>query len=212
MPQSHRAHPPRLTQPSLIRRERARAPQGNGPHFGGSVGGANLNFFWSAGQILTTDQRESANHFVMTQTEVIHAYRHLWRAGLRAVCYSYPARTHLRNLLRRAFRAKDAQRDERAIKRTIWFLKNAAREVGIEHKIVKNILMVHYWKDFVAHQERPSWQQIVSGSIPKKSYVPPPHPFSGCLLMHGCGRDTDGGSGLWSRTQRISTMRRLSIC
>lgn len=119
----------------------------------------------------------------MTSAEVIHAYRRLFRAGLRAVCYSYPARTSLRNLLRRAFRAKDAQLDERAIKRTIWFLNNAAREVGIEHRVVKNILMVSYWKDTVATQERPSWLKIVNGTASKKPYVPP-MPCFAQLLYH----------------------------
>lgn len=120
----------------------------------------------------TTNQHENRS-IVMTQTNVIHAYRHLFRAGLQAVCYSYPARTSLRDLLRRAFRDKDAQLDERAIKRTIWFLKNAARELGIEHKIVKNMLMVQYWKQHVAKLERPTWSQIVSGTTTKKTYMRP---------------------------------------
>lgn len=113
----------------------------------------------------------------MTQTtKVIHAYRHLFRAGLKAVCYSYPARTSLRDLLRRAFRDKNARLDERAVKRTIWFLTAAARELGIEHKIVKNILMVQYWKRKVATLNQPPWTQIVMGSLPKKKYVRPPPP------------------------------------
>lgn len=105
----------------------------------------------------------------MTQTKVIHAYRHLLRTGLQAVCYSYPARNSLRDLLRGAFRDKDAQLDERAIKRTIWFLKNAARELGIEHRIVKNLLMVQYWKQNVAKLDRASWSHIVSGNTSKKT-------------------------------------------
>lgn len=105
----------------------------------------------------------------MTQTEVIHAYRHLYRAGLKAVCYSYPARYCVRDLLRGAFRSKDAQFDERAIKRTLWFVKAAARELGMEHKLVKNMLMVHYWRQQVGAKEQLPWSQIVKGSGPKKT-------------------------------------------
>lgn len=107
----------------------------------------------------------------MSQTEVIHAYRHLFRAGLKAVCYSFPARYCVRDLLRGAFRSKDAQFDERAIRRTLWFVKAAGRELGMEHKLVKNMLMVHYWRQQVGAKERVPWSQIVKETGPKKKYV-----------------------------------------
>lgn len=109
----------------------------------------------------------------MATTEVIHAYRHLYTAGLRAVQYSYPARTGVRDLIRRAFRAKPAQQlDERAVKRTIWFLKNAAREAGIEHRVVKHMLHVHYWRDRMRRETQPSWTQIVEQTSKRlKPYV-----------------------------------------
>lgn len=102
---------------------------------------------------------------------MIHAYRHLYRAALRAVCYSQPSRTVARNQLRRAFRDPNADFDQRAIKRTIWFLRNAARETGIEHKIVKNMLLVQWWKDYTRAKDQPSWKQIVAGTTQKQPYV-----------------------------------------
>jgi hypothetical protein len=47
-----------------------------------------------------------------------------------------------RDQLRRAFREPGATYDERGIKRTNWFLEAAAREKGMEHRILKNLLRV----------------------------------------------------------------------
>lgn len=107
----------------------------------------------------------------MSNKEIIHAYRHLYRAALKAVCYSQPASTVARNQLRGAFRLKDATFNERAVRRTIWFLKNAAKDTGIEHKIVKNLLMVKFWKDHVAKLDRPSWRAVLDGPVQKRTYV-----------------------------------------
>jgi hypothetical protein len=76
-------------------------------------------------------------------TEVIHAYRNLYRSLLHAVQYSSPARYIARDQLRAAFREPPRQPlDGEAVKRTIWFLEAAARERGLEHKILKNLLRV----------------------------------------------------------------------
>ncbi|KAF3766211.1 DUF1763-domain-containing protein [Cryphonectria parasitica EP155] len=80
----------------------------------------------------------------MANRDVVRAYRHLYRSALKAVCYSQPASTVVRGQLRQAFRAPDAKFDERAIQRTVWFLKNAARNNGIEHRIVRNMLFVKW--------------------------------------------------------------------
>lgn len=101
--------------------------------------------------------------------DIIHAYRHLYRAGLKAVCYAQPASTDIRNLLRRSFRAPNATFEDRPIKRTIWFLKNAAKSTGIEHKVVRNILFVSYWKEMTARSQTPRWSDIVSPRS-KKEY------------------------------------------
>lgn len=96
------------------------------------------------------------------EQHLIQAYRHLYRRSLQAVAHSQPASTLARNLLRAAFRDKDGGTfDQEACKRTSWFLHNAARESGVEHRIVKNLLMCKFWKDYQAYVQRPTWPQIV---------------------------------------------------
>ncbi|PTD06035.1 hypothetical protein FCULG_00001430 [Fusarium culmorum] len=75
-------------------------------------------------------------------TQISHAYRSLYRNILKAVQYSSPARFVARDQLRRAFREPGATYDERGIKRTNWFLEAAAKEKGMEHRILKNLLRV----------------------------------------------------------------------
>ncbi|CAM1503986.1 Fc.00g015770.m01.CDS01 [Cosmosporella sp. VM-42] len=98
----------------------------------------------------------------MSTTEVIHAYRRLYRSLLKAVQYTIPARFVARDQLRAAFREPGAAYDEEGIKRTVWFLKAAALETGLEHKILKNLVRVRAsrdhstrtWKQALSHQER----------------------------------------------------------
>ncbi|KAM0343641.1 hypothetical protein ACHAPU_008393 [Fusarium lateritium] len=91
----------------------------------------------------------------MAPTEVIHAYRNLYRNLLKAVQYTVPARFVARDQIRRAFREPGATYDERGIKRTIWFFKAAAKEKGMEHKILKNLVRVRQMrfrkKNYVAY-------------------------------------------------------------
>lgn len=117
----------------------------------------------------------ASNNSAMSKQEIIHAYRNLYRAALKAVCYSQPASTTLRTILRQSFRAKDANYNERSIRRTIWFLNNAARETGIEHKIVKNILITKFWKDSNKRSNRASWKQVLEG-VKQKEYAPSIYP------------------------------------
>ena len=96
----------------------------------------------------------------MSNTAIIHAYRHLYRGLLQAVQYSVPARFIGRDQLRSAFRQRGGTFDEEGVKRTIWFLKAAAKETGLEHKIVKNLLRVAYAR---TRKSRPLWKPIVRG-------------------------------------------------
>lgn len=107
----------------------------------------------------------------MAQEEVIHAYRHLYRAALRAVCHSQPASTVVRDQLRRAFRDKTNTLDQRTVRRTVWFLNNAARERGTEHKIVKSLLLTEFYRD---KAKRNSWRYIADPQHRKKKYVASP--------------------------------------
>ncbi|KAL4896357.1 hypothetical protein BDV59DRAFT_191507 [Aspergillus ambiguus] len=78
---------------------------------------------------------------------VIHAYRHLYRAGLKVINYSTPSRHVLLRTLRSSFRSSSAQDfNSHRIANTLRFLQRAADVAGIEHKIVKNLMMVRYWE------------------------------------------------------------------
>lgn len=74
--------------------------------------------------------------------DVVHAYRHLYRGLLQAVQYTGPARYIARDQLRAAFREPGAVFDAEGYKRTHWFVEAAARERGLEHRILKNLLRV----------------------------------------------------------------------
>ncbi|KAK9417892.1 putative DUF1763-domain-containing protein [Seiridium unicorne] len=78
----------------------------------------------------------------MADINVLHAYRHLYRHGLRAVQFSKPSRYVLRDRLRVAFREKNATLDAAAVEKTVLFLEAAQRSSGLEHKVLKNLLFV----------------------------------------------------------------------
>ncbi|KAI1136583.1 DUF1763-domain-containing protein [Hypoxylon sp. FL0543] len=82
----------------------------------------------------------------MTDLKVIHAYRHLYRGLLHAVQFSKPARYIARDQLRRAFREERAKHDPRRIARTLRFLEAAGRTRGLEHSILRNLLLTAYYR------------------------------------------------------------------
>lgn len=85
--------------------------------------------------------------------ELLLAYRSLYKTSLHAVRYSSPAKYVLRDRLRRAFRDSHASDfDAKRIKNTIKFLKAAASDTGIEHKVLKNLSLVWY-------AERDQWRE-----------------------------------------------------
>jgi hypothetical protein len=82
----------------------------------------------------------------MSREQILHAYRHLYRHGLRAVQFSKPARYTLRNRLRLAFRkGTPAELNTQKTNNTLKFLQYATVESGLEHKILKNLLLV--WRN-----------------------------------------------------------------
>lgn len=84
----------------------------------------------------------------MSNEAVVHAYRHVLRHSLRAIQFSKPARFTLRDRLRTAFRKGTASDfDQQKITNTLEFLQYAARQNGLEHKIVKNLLYVWWNQD-----------------------------------------------------------------
>ncbi|KAH6645791.1 hypothetical protein BKA67DRAFT_86092 [Truncatella angustata] len=80
----------------------------------------------------------------MADSRVIHAYRRLYRHGLRAVQFSKPARYVLRDRLRVAFRENAAKLDETGVEKTVQFLEAAQMSRGLEHKVLKNLLFVAF--------------------------------------------------------------------
>jgi hypothetical protein len=90
---------------------------------------------------------ESAVHS-MANSEILRAYRHLFRAALRAVRHSSPAKYQIRDTMRSAFRtgALSSFNNQR-IQNTLHFLRRAELHAGMEHKILRNLLHVKYWRN-----------------------------------------------------------------
>lgn len=92
---------------------------------------------------------------------VIATYRDLYRAGLRAVQYSSPARYTIRDRLRRAFRECPVEDFEpQRIANTLEFLEGARKTNGLEHHVLRNLLLVWYgepyqWWNRVNHKDAP---------------------------------------------------------
>ena len=79
-----------------------------------------------------------------SKATLLHAYRALSRAALRAVRHSAPSRHVLRARLRRAFRSSDASAyDPRRVANTLLFLRAAAADAGAEHRALK--ALCHVW-------------------------------------------------------------------
>lgn len=87
---------------------------------------------------------------------VVHAYRHLYRQGLKAIHYSTPARYLLLQTLRKAYRSSPAEEfNATKINNTLRFLEQATKVAGMEHRILKNLLMARYWEqDHLAREVR----------------------------------------------------------
>ncbi|OAG37004.1 hypothetical protein AYO21_08755 [Fonsecaea monophora] len=78
---------------------------------------------------------------------ILHAYRHLYRTSLRAVKHARPARYEIRDILRASFRTSSpANFNLRRVQNTLKFLENARKYNGFEHRILKNLLHLQFWK------------------------------------------------------------------
>lgn len=97
----------------------------------------------------------------VSKLEILHAYRHLYRAFLRAVRFAKPARFVGRDALREAFRETSTTTaggfDRRGVQRTLWFLQAADREAGLEHRILKRLIEVRWWR---ARRRAEVWRRI----------------------------------------------------
>ncbi|KAL1886000.1 hypothetical protein Cpir12675_006949 [Ceratocystis pirilliformis] len=83
-----------------------------------------------------------------SKIEILHAYRQMYRHLMRAVRNTKPQSQIGRIQLRAAFNPVPGTReygqpfDADGIKRTLWFLKAAEKEAGLEHRVLKNLLLV----------------------------------------------------------------------
>ena len=102
-----------------------------------------------------------------TPTTLLHAYRHLLRAALRAVQFSKPARYVVRDQIREGFELSGtttkvlAPYDPERVRRTIWFLKAASQEAGLESRILKSLVRVA-WERKVGTGPRTTWKGTLS--------------------------------------------------
>lgn len=78
---------------------------------------------------------------------VVHAYRHFYRQGLKAIHYSTPSRHILVKTLRSSFRSSSPDDfNPQRVSNTLRFLQRATDVAGIEHKILKNLMITRYWE------------------------------------------------------------------
>jgi hypothetical protein len=84
----------------------------------------------------------------MSNRDILHTYRALLRASLRAIHFSRPARHTLVSRLRLAFTKNPASAyNPQKVANTLEFLEYARTQTGLEHKILKNLLLVWWNQD-----------------------------------------------------------------
>lgn len=90
-----------------------------------------------------------------TKYDIVKSYRDLYRSALRAVQFSSPSRCTLKSHLRLAYRSNDTNAFNPAkVKNTLLFLKHAAEEKGLEHRLLKSLLHVWWWQEISSRQRR----------------------------------------------------------
>ena len=83
---------------------------------------------------------------IPSSQEIVRSYRRIYRHAMYVVQYAAPARYTLKILLRNAYRmGNPTDYDAQKIDNTVTFLQGAAKEKGLEHKILKNLLHTWYW-------------------------------------------------------------------
>ncbi|KIV78891.1 hypothetical protein, variant [Exophiala sideris] len=91
--------------------------------------------------------RSATSSSCMSTTDIIRAYRQLYRTALRAIRYARPARLEVRDILRESFRTQPSSAfNARRIDNTLRFLETAGTHNGTEHKILKNLLHLQFWR------------------------------------------------------------------
>ncbi|KAF2473902.1 DUF1763-domain-containing protein [Lindgomyces ingoldianus] len=106
----------------------------------------------------------------MSREEIVHAYRYLYRQGLRAVQFSKPARYTLRDRLRLSFRKGDVTDfSPQKVDNTLQFLRYATSENGLEHKILKNLLFVWWYQERGGLKKKPGQKKPTPAEVEIKT-------------------------------------------
>jgi len=93
-----------------------------------------------------------------SRQQIVRSYRDIYRHALHAVQYSSPARYTVKALLENAYRTgKPTDYNLHRINNTLEFLRGAASEIGIEHRMLKNLLHTWWWED----KNRRHWKEYV---------------------------------------------------
>ena len=80
-----------------------------------------------------------------SRAQVVQAYRSLYKHGLIAINYKAGARNIIRDRLRKAFRKGHiSDFDPVRIRNTIQFLRGAAYNHTLEHKVLQSL--IHTWR------------------------------------------------------------------
>lgn len=87
--------------------------------------------------------------------DIVKSYRDLYRSALRAVQFSSPSRYTLKSQIRLAYRSNDTESfNPTKIENTLLFLRYAAKERGLEHRLLKTLLHVWWWQEKSSRQRR----------------------------------------------------------
>lgn len=121
-------------------------------------------------QILTKSQMSRTYHLLNSADHkhgILLAYRHLYRQGLKAIRYSSPSRHVLLRILRSSFRSRcRSEFDPQRITNTLLFLQRASATASIEHKILKNLILVRYWEQPQVWKARKMWVSFAHATAP----------------------------------------------
>jgi hypothetical protein len=99
----------------------------------------------------------------MSTPDLLHAYRRLLRAGLRAVQFSQPSSATITAQLRAGFRDPKGEFDPERVRKTVWFLNAAAQQRGLEHRILKNLCRVQWERE--SEVRRLGWRLRVDREV-----------------------------------------------
>lgn len=108
----------------------------------------------------------------MSTSEVVQAYRTLFKLSNRAVLNSRRARYHIRNIIRNAFRSEPRSSFcPRRIENTAHFLERARKYRGLEHKIITNLLNIRWWRSKQHHGKLVRAQTNLAADVRKTTWA-----------------------------------------